>query len=531
MSEFADSGPENRVLFLAPTRRDAATGEKILQQASLASKLCGSVLEICREIQLGSGAVILPAEALTGDQADELTELLRNQPAWSSLPVLILTTPGRRLAGSIDFLRQLGNVVLLRRPLQVIEFLNAVHTALRDRARQYQVRNHLAAETRQLAALQEADQRKDEFLAMLAHELRNPLAPIRNGLQIMKLSGGDTATTEQVREMMERQVQHMARLVDDLIDVSRISRGIAELRKEQVDLVEVVGRAIETAGPLIDARKHQLHISQPGRPLFVWADPTRMMQVIGNLVHNAAKYSEDGARIAVEVKQDGDLAVIQVRDNGVGISAEMLPKVFDLFTQVDRSLDRSQGGLGIGLTLVRRLVEMHEGSVEARSDGLGRGSEFIVRLPIYRAKPKASSPLALPETVSCQPSRILVVDDNADGGQSLTQLLRLAGHHVAFAQSGYRAIELAREFSPTIALLDIGLPGMDGYELAKQLRGIETSHRLTLIALTGYGQEEDRRRTKEAGFDHHLTKPADLKTLFAILLDGVQVRSEPEIKR
>jgi CheY-like chemotaxis protein len=287
-----------------------------------------------------------------------------------------------------------------------------------------------------------------------------------------------------------------------------------------VDLRAVLAAAVETARPLIDARRHQLTVTQPGRPVRVSADAVRLAQVVGNLLSNAAKYSEDEATIALSLDVECDRAVVRVRDTGVGIPPEMLPRVFDLFTQVDRTLDRAQGGLGIGLTLVRSLVEMHGGTVEAASGGIGTGSEFTVRLPLLSG---ADTPAA--ETVAAPPAlrrHILVVDDNHDAGDSLGDLLELSGHAVRVARSGPQAIEVAREFRPDVAVLDIGLPGMSGYELAGRLRAESFGPSLLLVALTGYGQDEDRRRTQEAGFDHHLTKPADLAQLTALLTSRVR---------
>jgi CheY-like chemotaxis protein len=307
--------------------------------------------------------------------------------------------------------------------------------------------------------------------------------------------------------------------VDDLLDVSRITRGKVELRTTTVDLRAVLAAAVETARPLVDAKRHHLTVTQPGRPVRVSADAVRLAQVVGNLLTNAAKYSEEGARVALSLDAEGESAVVRVRDTGVGIPPEMLPRVFDLFTQIDRTLDRAQGGLGIGLTLVKSLVEMHGGTVEAASGGVGMGSEFTVRLPLLPGS-DAPAPNAGADPPA-SPRRILVVDDNHDAGDSLGDLLELSGHQVRVARSGPQAVEAAREFRPDVAILDIGLPGMSGHELAARLRAEPFGPSLILVALTGYGQDEDRRRTREAGFDHHLTKPADLGQLAALLAGRV----------
>lgn len=507
-----------RILLLAPTKKDAATGSSLLARAGLEHLNCTSLVELCREVEAGAGAAIIPNEAVRGDGVACMVDVLRHQPPWSSLPILVLTPAERPLGRSLGALIEIGNVTLLRRPLNILEFFNAVRAALRDRSRQYLVRDYVAEMDRQAAELREADRRKDEFLAMLAHELRNPLAPIRNGLEVMKLAADDPTTFEHTREMMDRQVRLLARLVDDLLDVSRITRGKADLRREHVDLRDAAGRAVETIRPLLEASRHKLTVKLPNEPVPVWADPTRLAQVVGNLLNNAAKYSEDQTPIELEVRREGTSAVVSVRDQGVGIAPEMLPKVFDLFTQAQRTIDRSQGGLGIGLTLVRSLMELHGGTVEAKSLGIGHGSEFIARMPIRHdeasVRPKEN---AKPTSAARQSRRVLVVDDNVDAAKSMALLLRFHGHQVSVAHSGPQALELAVEQHPEIVLLDIGLPGMDGYEVARAIRTQSFGRAMLLVALTGYGQEDDRRRTHDAGFDHHLTKPADIKVLSRLI--------------
>jgi signal transduction histidine kinase len=513
------AGPDagSRLLLLPPTKKDEAIARDLLAAAGLECHTFHSLAEICREIARGAGVVVVPEEAIRREAAAAFAEVLRAQPAWSNLPVLILMAARHRHGRTMQVPLELGEVTLLRRPLHVAEFLTTVRAALRDRGRQYQVRDYLLEQARQAQVLQDANRRKDEFLAMLAHELRNPLAPIRNGLQIIQLADGDRATIHKTRDMMDRQVQHLARLVDDLLDVSRITRGKADLRIEPIDLKDVLARAVETVRPLVDSRRHRLTVSQPARPVWVAADVTRLTQVVGNLLNNAAKYSEENSQIVLALEDDGRSAVIRVQDTGVGIPAEMLPRVFDLFTQIDRTLDRSQGGLGIGLTLVRSLVEMHGGTVEATSNGIGTGSEFVVRLPVLPSQTVRYARPGPGNDATFVPYRILVVDDNPDARDSLADLLRLTGHEVRTAQTGPKAIDVARLWPPDIALLDIGLPGMDGYELAGHLRAEPYGESLLLIALTGYGQDEDRRRTKQAGFDHHLTKPADPAVLAQLL--------------
>jgi PAS domain S-box-containing protein len=367
--------------------------------------------------------------------------------------------------------------------------------------------------------LQEQDRRKDEFLATLAHELRNPLAPIRNGLQLIRLAGNNPATLDQARSMMDRQVQQMVRLVDDLLDISRISRNKLELRKEWVELAAVVRSAVETSRPLIEAAGHELKLSLPPEPVLLDADPVRLAQAFSNLLNNAAKYSERGGHIWLTVEHRGNEIVVRVRDTGIGIPADKLPHIFEMFVQVDRSLEKSQGGLGIGLTLVQRLVQMHGGSVEARSEGPGKGSEFVVRLPVVSV-PKTQDVQGNGEPARAQVRRrILVVDDNRDSADSLAMMLKLLGHEVATAHDGLQAVEMVGAFQPEVALLDLGMPKLNGFGAARRIRDKWGDNGLVLIALTGWGQEEDKRRSKEAGFNHHLVKPVDPATLEKLLAE------------
>jgi PAS domain S-box-containing protein len=370
--------------------------------------------------------------------------------------------------------------------------------------------------------LKEADRRKNEWIAMLAHELRNPLAPIRNALHIMKTPGVGEVAIEQARQMSERQVLNMVRLVDDLLDVSRIMRGRIELRKEPIDLATVITRAAETAQPMLDTQGQELVISITPEPLRLEADPMRLTQIVANLLHNAAKFSERAGRIWLSVERQGSEAVIKVRDEGSGISPDLLPRVFDLFVQADGSLERSRGGLGIGLTLVRRLVEMHGGAITARSEGPGRGSEFTVRLPGLKEvgveEPTGGGTL---RAVPAASRRVLVVDDNVDAAESVGMLLRIWGHTVRLAHNGPETLCAAKEYQPEVILLDIGLPGMNGYDVARRLREQPSARNVLLIALTGYGQDDDRRRTEEAGFDHHLTKPVEPLALQKIIATEV----------
>lgn len=378
-------------------------------------------------------------------------------------------------------------------------------------------------------ALREADRRKDEFLAILAHELRNPLAPIRNSLHILRLTSQHDPEADSVSEIIERQVNHMVRLVDDLMEVSRITRSQIELRKEPVEVAAIVSSAVETSRPLIEAAGHQLVLSIPPEPILLEGDPVRLTQVVANLLNNAAKYTEAGGQIELTVRREQGEVAIVVRDTGSGIPPDMLPRVFDLFTQGDRHAGRAQGGLGIGLTLVKTLVEMHGGSVRAISEGAGRGSEFVVRLPLAdpRRSPEIPAQEARPSAL-LGPRRVLVVDDNRDSAESLGTLLRLLGADVHVVYNGPDALEALAAYKPTVVLLDIGMPGMDGHEVARRIRQRPELQEVALVALTGWGQEEDRHRSQLAGFDHHLVKPADISSLETLLVSLEAIRANAE---
>jgi PAS domain S-box-containing protein len=369
-------------------------------------------------------------------------------------------------------------------------------------------------------ALREADRKKDDFIALLAHELRNPLAPIRNGLQVMRLAAGDQGAVAQARGMMERQLGHMVRLIDDLLDVSRINRNKMELRRTRVVLADVVSSAVETARPIIDAEGHDLIIALPQRPVYLDADLTRLAQVFSNLLTNSAKYTERGGRIWLSAERRGGEVAVAVRDNGIGIPSESLASIFDMFAQVDRPTERSTGGLGIGLALVKGLVEMHGGKVTAESGGQGQGSTFTVTLPALtaQAEPEPVAGSGNGQAVAGPSRRILVVDDNRDGADSLAMLLRLLGHEVRTAHDGVEAVETAEAFRPQLVLMDVGMPRLDGYEATRRIREQTWSQAVTIIALTGWGQEGDRMRSQEAGCDGHLVKPVDLSALETILV-------------
>lgn len=400
--------------------------------------------------------------------------------------------------------------LLLNEDKQARSFARVVHDLTEGEAAQ--------AQRKRADGLAEANRSKEEFMALLSHELRSPLAPILNSLSILRRMRTDNPIIEQAGEIINRQVVQMVRLVDDLLDIGRITKGKLRLTKEKVELRVVANRAAETSRPLMDACKHDFSVSIPTGPIWVEADPARLEQIVVNLLNNAAKYTDAGGLIRMNVCQEGAEGVIRVRDNGVGIAPEMLPRIFDLFTQADGVLARSHGGLGIGLALVRTLVEMQEGRVQARSGGLGKGSEFTVRLPVVSATPGPGAKTVLePGENGGRALRILVVEDSVDAADSLSLLLRLYGHDVQVARTGPTALEMASAFRPDVVLLDIGLPGMDGYQVARRLRERPEFKGVLLCALTGYTPSEaDRERQQETGFDHYYVKPLDLASLLEL---------------
>jgi PAS domain S-box-containing protein len=404
-----------------------------------------------------------------------------------------------------------------------VEFISNVYNVnhrpvIQCNIRDITERRQLERARAQAEASADLHRRKDEFLAMLSHELRNPLAAIVNAVQVLDLEKYENPIQEKATNIIRRQVGNLVVLVNELLEVSRILSGGIQLHQEDVDGRGIVQRALETARPLIDEREHELSVSLPTEPIWLHADPIRLEEVMVNLLNNAAKYTPPGGHIWLSLQQERDEAVLIVRDTGMGIDPELLPHVFDLFTQAERSLDRSQAGLGVGLTVVRKLVDMQRGTVEAHSKGLGQGSEFIVRLPLLTSvTPRSEVVIRERAKRSAQSGRVLVVDDNTDAADSIAILLGAAGHDVRVAYSANSALQTAVEYQPEIVLLDLGLPGMDGYEVARRLRQRAELRDTKLVALTGYGQDADRQRSQEAGFDYHLVKPVDSGTLQELL--------------
>ena len=431
----------------------------------------------------------------------EFLRRMRADEQKREIPVILLSARAGE-ESRIEALEASADDYLVK-PFSARELLATVDAHIKT----LEIRRHL------ITQLREQDRRKDEFLATLAHELRNPLAPIRNGLQLIRLSNNDPARLDHATTIMQRQIEQMVRLVDDLLDVGRISRNKLELRKEMVDLESVVRSAVDTSRPVIEASQNDLQIALPAQTVLLDADPVRLAQVVSNLLNNAARYSRPGGRISLTATTLNSELTLKVSDTGIGIERDKLAQIFDMFVQLDSSDSHSQGGLGVGLTLVRRLIEMHGGTVEAHSDGAGSGSEFIIRLPIPVTEAEETSEVAIEvgttQTAADVRRRILVVDDNVDSAESMAMMLELSGHAVAMAHNGAEAVELAKEFQPDIAFLDLGMPKLNGYEAARSIREQPWGRQMLLVALTGWGQEDDKRRTREAGFDAHIVKPID----------------------
>ena len=390
-------------------------------------------------------------------------------------------------------------------------------------ARDVTDRKRMEDDLRQLAAnLALTDQRKDEFLATLAHELRSPLAPLSNMIEVLKRSEKEPVKAAQARDTIDRQLRHLVRLVDDLLDLNRITYNRLELRRSEIPLTPIIQQAVEASRPLIDSSRHELRVNLPPNPIYVNADPNRLAQVFGNLLHNSAKYTPPGGRISVTAERRDDEAVVTVRDTGSGIPADKLDRIFEMFLQLDPSPERAQGGLGIGLTLVKRIAQMHGGTVEARSEGEGRGAEFLVRLPAMKEAPKGATPAQVEENAAPS-TRILIVDDNRDSADSLAMLLSLAGHQTFVANDGVEAVEAAERHRPETILLDVGLPRMNGHDVCRKIREKPWGQDMMIVAMTGWGQDEDRRKTHDAGFDGHLVKPVNYPALLELLRSRVRM--------
>ncbi|WP_229487556.1 hybrid sensor histidine kinase/response regulator [Pseudoduganella lutea] len=495
---------ENRVLIYAPIGKDGRLIAQLLHRGGVGQHVCTTSAQVVTELTNGAGALLLTDEALDSSLLRSLNHFIQQQPAWSDLPILLMVHSARANDESSGLYDKLGYVSLLERPLQGATILSAVKSALRARERQYMMR--------------EIDRRKDEFLAMLAHELRNPLAPVSAASDLLKLGNLSSEKIKQTSEVISRQVRHMTGLIDDLLDVSRVSRGLVNLDSAAVDARQVISGALEQARSFIDAKRHQLILRTSPEHACIQGDHKRLVQILANILNNAAKYTPEGGEISLSMDVDNSEVTFTVSDNGIGIANDVIEHVFEMFAQAERSADRAQGGLGIGLALVKNLVHLHRGRVTVHSDGIGAGSSFKVILPRCA---EINHPLVELIVQPQQPTRspkILVVDDNKDAADMLGLFLEAAGYDVKVVHSATAALSMVAKGNVFDAcLLDIGLPDMDGNALATRLRELAPTAESFLIAITGYGQDSDRARTREAGFDEHHVKPVNMDNLLRSL--------------
>lgn len=501
-----------KVLVVTPNETDRVLASGFLADWGIESVGCAQAAELATFTLEETGCVLFVEEALGEPDLQVFQAALLAQPAWSDLPVVVVAGEATSLSALVDraFPRS-GNVTLLQRPLHPVSLVSAVTVALRARERQFQVRDLLAERALAVA-------RRDQFMAMLAHELRNPLAPIRNAAYLMGTLGVKDPIFLRTRAMIEKQAKHMTRLVDDLLDASRLERGKLELQLQDLEVNAAAEAALESCRALIDSLRHRVDVRLSSEPLWIRGDPVRVEQVLDNLLVNAAKFTPAGGTITLEVRREGHTARVSVQDTGVGIRAEHSESIFELFAQAGSDIARTMGGLGIGLTLVRQLTELHGGSVALASDGEGRGARFDIRFPLLsRAGDSLATASVLPSHAVAH--QVLVVEDSPDIRESLGMLMARWRHEVAFASTGPEGVDAARRLRPGIVIIDIGLPGFDGYEVARRIRGggDPWATRVRLVALTGYGQAADRDMAQEAGFDVHLVKPVDPERLLEVL--------------
>jgi signal transduction histidine kinase len=501
-----------KVVLVSPNPADRMLAAGFLHEEGMQTLEFASLAEATPHVGSGVSCIVLVEEALETEGLEGFHAAIAMQPTWSDMPLIIVASQGSLPSLMESVFPISGNMTLLQRPLPPLSLVSSVRVALRSRRRQYEMRDLL--EERERAVRQ-----RDEFLAMLAHELRNPLAPIRYAAYLMGSQKDAGPIIDKCRVLIDKQARHITRLVDDLLDVSRLELGKIELRPQRVDLNEMAAAAVETCMPITHDQRHEVTLRTAGHPIRVEVDPVRIEQAIGNLIVNAAKFTPAGGSITVETRVESGQGLVSVADTGVGIRPDMLESIFDLFTQSDVSIDRSKGGLGIGLTLVKRLVEMHGGTVKAFSEGLGKGARFEARLPLVAGD--SAEVRATRAHAAATPRRVLVAEDGEDTREALGILLREWKHEVVFASDGPEAVRVARDEKPDVALIDIGLPGFDGYTVARQIRGegSDWARQVRLIALTGYGQASDRRRAMEAGFDLHLLKPVDPVKLEDVLAE------------
>lgn len=488
---------EKRILIYAPVGKDALLASKALGAAGLDCFVCRNVAELIEELGNGAGALFIVEEALSSGALTPIAHYVAGQPDWSDLPILILTTHGVDSPGLQSVVERLGNFTLMERPVRTTTLISAARSALRGRLRQYQMR--------------ETNRLKDEFLASLGHELRNPLAPIRTSMQILSHMFPETSRVRNVTDVVERQVAHLTRLVDDLLDVARITSGKVSLQWEQIWLSAVAAHAVEICGPQLETGQHKVDLQLPGEDVLLDADPARLVQSLANVLGNAIKFSPDPSTIVFKAQVDKENLVISIKDSGVGLECESLSRIFEMFAQSDPAHGQTLGGLGIGLSLAKRFTEMHGGTIRASSDGLGHGCEFVMTLPIVveHGDVEISASESVEEHNNAQVFRILIVDDNRDGADMLRMMLELDGYAVFTAYDGREAIQTVLESRPHAVLMDIGLPDMDGYQVTDHIRRQPGGKDIVVIALTGWGHEDARRLATKAGMDHHLVKPVN----------------------
>ncbi|MGZ8710988.1 MAG: ATP-binding protein [Thermoanaerobaculia bacterium] len=499
-----------RVLIVAPVGRDAELMCTHLEAARVACHVCADVDEVCRELDRGAGALIFTEEALTPDTSPRLAQTLDRQPAWSDIPMIILTgvplTSETRRRSFVTFGRR-TNVTFVDRPVRIQSLVSAAQSALRARERQYQIRELMEK-------LEDRVHERDRFLAILGHELRNPLGAILLASQMREEDGrldGEHA------DLIERQSKHLTRLVNDLLDLSRVVSGKIVLKRQVIDLADALRQSFETVTEPASRQHVSIEVRYASEPLPVYADPLRAAQILTNVIGNAIKYTPAGGHVIVALERDGDQAVVRVADDGVGIAPDRIGTIFELFAQAENAIGRAQGGMGIGLALVRNLLQLHDGTISAESDGLGNGSEFVVRLPIFDGEhvPAAKEPPSA-AVHDGQPRRIVVVEDNQDVRDLLRLKLRRLGHEVDAVGDGVAGVQAIVDGRPDLALVDIGLPGLDGYEVAARVRE-SVGRDVVLVAVSGFGQPEDKRKALDAGFDEHITKPADVSDIESLL--------------
>jgi len=500
------------LLIVAPIGRDAELMGAQLRAAGLNSLACRDIHDVCVRMVKGGGALILTEEALQGESVHELLAALSAQPPWSEIPVVILTaavpldtTPKQR---SLELMSGRTNVTFVDRPVRIKSLISAAQSALRARERQYEIRDLMDQ-------LEERVHERDRFLAVLGHELRNPLGAI---LLASQMNGSDGKLDAEYVELIERQSRHLTRLVNDLLDLSRVAAGKITLKSQRLDLRDIVRQTAAVSEPAAERQRLELRVVMPNEPVIVNADPVRLDQIVGNILTNAIKYTPEGGHVTLLLETMNDSALVKVTDDGVGIAPERIGGIFELFAQAENAIGRAQGGMGIGLALVRNLVQLHDGSVEAKSDGVGKGSEFVVRLPLLGDGDHQPVPPPSDRSNATPPATrsIAIVEDNADVRDLLRLKLSRLGHRVVTARDGEEGLRLVLDERPDLALVDLGLPGIDGFEVARSVRK-ELGDEVVLVAVSGFGQPEDKRRAIDSGFDEHITKPAEVSDIENVL--------------